>query len=154
VHARHVWPPLPHAPLVVPATHCPAEQHPVVQDVESHAHAPLTQRRPVPHVPVWQVPPQPSLAPHILPAQLGVQPHVPPLHASGLAQTLPGQQACPLPPHVPQLPVPQLVPLAHAVQTVPPIPHAALLVPDSHVSLLQQPEHDVASQAQTPLTQC
>jgi hypothetical protein len=41
-HALHPLPWLPQAVGVVPATHCPAEQHPL-HDVPSHAHVPDTQ---------------------------------------------------------------------------------------------------------------
>jgi hypothetical protein len=84
-----------------------------------------------------------------LPLQSGVHPHTPlappPPHVSGEAHALPAQQGCPFPPHVPQLPVPHVVPLAHAPHTVPPWPHAPSLVPGSHVVPLQQPAHDVVS---------
>ena len=86
--------------------------------------------------------------------QLGVHPHVlAVLHVSGAAQAWPAQHACPLPPHAPQLALPHACPLAHAVHTVPPWPHALALVPLSHVEPEQQPEHDVGSQAHTPLAQ-
>jgi hypothetical protein len=41
-HALHPFPLLPHAVDVVPAKHCPTEQHPL-HDVPSHAHVPDTQ---------------------------------------------------------------------------------------------------------------
>jgi hypothetical protein len=41
-HALHPLPLLPHAVDVVPAKHCPTEQHPL-HDVPSHAHDPDTQ---------------------------------------------------------------------------------------------------------------
>ena len=72
-------------------------------------------------------------------------------HESGVAHVLPAQHACPSPPHPPQLGVPQVCPLPHATHTV--WPHAVWLDPLAHVEPLQQPEHDVGSHAQTPVTQ-
>ena len=135
MHEVHWAPAAPHALLVVPGAHCPAVQHPLVHDVVSHVHVPVTQCSPVPaQLPVWQVPPQPSLAPHAAPLQFGVQPHTPlwppPPHVSGEAHMLPAQHGWPLPPHVPQSPVPHVTPLAHAAHVAPPCPQAWLLVPD------------------------
>jgi hypothetical protein len=102
-------------------------------------------------------PPQPSLAPHALPAQLGAQPQMPlappPPQVSGDAHVAPVQQTCPLPPHVPQLPVPHASYGAQATHAEPPLPHTAFVSPASHESPLQHPLHDVASQMQAPLAQ-
>jgi len=73
---------------------------------------------------------------------------------SGLAQAFPAQHGCPSPPQVTQLDDPHVLPDGHVMQTVPPRPHASSLAPLSHVVPEQHPEHDVASQAQTPLRQC
>jgi len=103
-------------------------------------------------------PPHPSLAPHPLPLQFGVQPHTleapPPPQVKGDVQgLLPAQHACPLPPHVPQLPVPHATPAWHAVQAVPPFPHEPSLAPAWHVLPWQHPVHDVGSHTQTASTQ-
>jgi hypothetical protein len=65
----------------------------------------------------------------------------------------PSQQRCPLPPQVPQSPVPHIVPAEHAVHAVPPWPHALSLIPSMHASPAQQPAHDVGSQVHVPPTQ-
>ena len=91
-----------------------------------------------------------------MPLQLGVQPHTPlappPPHVSGAAHAAPAQHGCPLPPQVPQLPVPQAVPPGQGVHTVPPLPHAPSLVPGSHVAPSQHPVHDVGSHWHAPVT--
>jgi hypothetical protein len=156
-HITHALPPLPHAPAAVPARHCPAEQHPV-HDVESHTHAPLTQCSPAAQLPTAHTPPQPSFAPHGAPAQLGVHTQTPlappPPQVSGKVQVFPAQHGWPLPPHVPQPPVPHVVPLGHVAHTPPPLPHAAFVSPGSHVLALQHPLQDVGSHAHAPSTQC
>jgi hypothetical protein len=82
-HAVHPLPPLPHAVDVVPATHCPVEQHPP-HDVVSHVQTPDEQRRPLSQLPAWHVPPHPSLSPHAAFVQSGVHPHRPDAsHVSG-----------------------------------------------------------------------
>jgi hypothetical protein len=55
--------------------------------------------------------------------------HDPLEHVSGALHVLPAQHGCPLPPHVPQLPVPHAVPDGHDMQTLPPRPHASSRVP-------------------------
>lgn len=125
-----VWqvaPPLPHAPVLVPAAQVLPLQHPV-HVVGSHTHAPPEHFCPVPHVPVVQVPPQPSLPPHATPVQFGVHPE-----------------------HTP----PEQVPLtAHFAQVDPSWPHAVVDVPPRQVDPEQQPLHDVGSQTHAPPSQC
>jgi hypothetical protein len=72
---------------------------------------------------------------------------------SGAAQAPPVQHCCPLPPQVPQLPLPHSAPGPHAMHCAPPIPQTSSLVPGSQALLAQQPAHEVASQVQMPLTQ-
>jgi hypothetical protein len=155
-HVAHTAPPLPQALPSVPGLHSLPAQHPL-HDVASHVHTPLAQRWPASHDPASQVPPHPSLAPHALPVQLGMQPHTPgtppPPHASGELQPLPAQQGWPLPPHVPQPPVPQAVPTGHAAHTAPPLPHAELLVPGWQAVPSQQPAQEAGSHVQVPATQ-
>jgi hypothetical protein len=125
-------------------------------DVASQAQTPSWQRWPLPQLPLVQTPPQSSVAPQALPAQLGVQPHAPlwppPPQVRGEAHVFPGQQGCPLPPHVPQV-LPQIVPFGQGAHMTPPAPHAPGSVPDAHVAPLQQPEHEVGLHAQVPATQ-
>jgi hypothetical protein len=153
-HVTHTWPPVPHAPFVLPSSHAEPEQHPVHDEV-SHAQTPLAQCCPDAQVPVAHAPPQASSAPQALPAQFGVQPHTPglppPPQVSGFAQPLPAQHACPLPPH-PAHVVPQVVPDAHATHATPPLPQAVWSFPDSQLFPLQQPPHDATSHLHTPAT--
>jgi hypothetical protein len=58
-----------------------------------------------------------------------------------------------LPPHAPQLVLPQVVPVAHVAHTAPPWPHAESLVPGSQVLPEQHPVHELVSQAQAPPAQ-
>ncbi len=103
-------------------------------------------------------PPHPSSPPQAALAQFGVQPHTPacppPPQVSGLLHPLPAQHVCPLPPHAPQLELPQASPLAHAWHTVPPIPHALEELPGSHVETSQHPLHELPSHTHTPVVQC
>jgi hypothetical protein len=156
LHEAQVVPPCPQAALLVPGSHVVPEQHPV-HDVGSHSHTPPAQCCPVAHDPAAHVPPQPSSAPHAFPLQSGAQPHrllcPPPPHVSGAPQAPLAQQGCPLPPHVPQSPVPHACPLEHAAHATPPVPHAAASVPGRQALPLQHPVHEVASQWQVPPTQ-
>jgi hypothetical protein len=95
-HGTHTAPPLPQAPLSVPAMHDVPLQQPA-HELVSQTHPPLTQCWPVPQLPVMHTPPHPSLAPHALAAQLGVQPHTPvvppPPQVRGDAHARPAQHA-------------------------------------------------------------
>jgi hypothetical protein len=118
----HPMPPLPHAAVVVPDRHCPAEQHPE-HDVGSHTQAPLAQWSPLAQLPVAHVPPHPSFAPHAALAQFGVHPQTPacppPPHDSGVLHMLPAQQGCPLPPHASQLALLHVCALAQTAHVTP-----------------------------------
>jgi hypothetical protein len=71
---------------------------------------------------------------------------------NGGAHGWPLQHGCPLPPQVPQSPVPQLVPLAQTAQETPPLPQAPLSLPFSHDDPLQQPAQEVPSHKHAPDT--
>jgi hypothetical protein len=152
-HARHAAPPRPHSPGSVPFSQTLPLQHPS-HDVASQRHSALEQCWPLPQEPVVQTPPQPSLAPQALPEHVGVHPHTldvpPPPHESGDAQAPPAQHACPLPPQVPQLPVPHASPPEHATHSLPPLPHCPSTFPGSQTLPLQHPAQDVPSQMHTP----
>jgi hypothetical protein len=125
-----------------------------VHDVPSQTHAPAAQCRPDGQLPALHVPPQPSSAPQAFPAQLGVQPQTPlrppPPQLRGAVHVAPAQHAWPLPPHVPQLPVPHTVPGAQAMHTAPPRPQEESLVPGLQTAPVQHPLHDDVSHVQTP----
>ncbi len=156
-HAAHVPPPVPHADATLPGRHVLPWQQPDAQLVESHTHAPPTQRCPAPHgalAPHWHAPfaqrsavvglhvvhaapPMPQLddavpAWQVLPWQQPLGQLVASHTHAPPAQRCPAPHAAP-PPHW-QVPFTHwsAVVALHAAHAPPVLPHAVVALPGWH----------------------
>ena len=93
-HAEHAEPPPPQAPLPLPGSHVPFEQHPLGQEVPLQTHAPFrhtcpfTQAGPEPHVQTPALEHRSASVPQVTHAT----PAVPHAAADATSHTLPRQQ--------------------------------------------------------------